>query len=59
MNRLEAAITTWLPEEGLFKDLHKYPQVSITEHQFFQYAFVFLSNDLAYKAELLFLDYLV
>ena len=29
MNRLEAAITTWLPEEGLFKDLHKYPQVSI------------------------------
>ena len=28
MNRLEAAITTWLPEEGLFKDLHKYPQVS-------------------------------
>ena len=30
MNRLEAAITTWLPEEGLFKDLHKYPQVSIS-----------------------------
>ena len=29
MNRLEAAITTWLPEEALFKD-HKYHKYQVS-----------------------------